>query len=520
MDQWWLRIRSAIIRSSRLSLVRTVYRKACQLGTLFVGRSLARMRGVDAVYVRHSHPRFVTFAPGESDLDLTIVLDDNAVQEPALVNACTEKIDALSGVIPFVFPQDARVTSRRELAQMEVRPGAAEILTTPRQWTRIGGREVRRAEGLPVLAADQTPMHPEFTSWWRNVLQTHVLTPQKNPADSSMRQCFRVAMKSQLHMQIARGRVPVPEEAYLPDSASASLFAEDPEMAELLGGLARDNFCASDSEARKVGILHRSLALAGNFYRQLPVPSDAGWMTPCSGRVAALDDAHRVDLRARLDGEETLGAIAHSIIVYPTPHRAPREYQIDVILRDDVPRASFADAVRTIKYSLGGRTFGIAGSHAQITLIPRIAFEHPLYLLGTPFPFLHEHLANYAETLLGAPPRLPEPPSRAERLRWCAKYFLYHRFTLRYRPRYVSKDCNFSQLAAIRLHLENGAVMTTAEEVRRAFVTTAEETLALDFLMRADHGPSDEVPIGAMLALQSREYDAVEALLRHAGALS
>src|SRR5579871_5230561 len=124
MDPWWLRIRRAIIRSSRLPLVRTVYRKACQLGTWFVGRSLARMRGVEAVYVRHSHPRFVTFAPGESDLDLTIVLDDDAAQEPAFVNACTEKIEALSGVVPFVFPQDARLTSRGELAQMQVHPGA------------------------------------------------------------------------------------------------------------------------------------------------------------------------------------------------------------------------------------------------------------------------------------------------------------------------------------------------------------------------------------------------------------
>ena len=327
-------------------------------------------------------------------------------------------------------------------------------------------------------------------------------------------------MKSQLHLQIARGRTSLPEAAYLPDSAAASLFAEDPEMAKLLGGLARDNFCASDGEERKAAILYRSLALAGNFYGELPVPPDAEWMTPAPGRAAALDDAHRAELRDRLDGEAALGAIAHCVIFYPTPHWAPSEYQIDVILRDDVQRASFANAVRTIKHSLGGRTFGIGGTHAQITLIPRRAFEHPLYFLGTPFPFLHEHLANYAYTLLGAPPRLPAPPSRAERLRWCAKYFLYHRFTLRYRPRYISKDCNFCQLAAIRRYLEDGAVMTTAEEVRRALVTGDEETPALDFLLRADSGRSEAVPIGALLALQSREYDAVEALLRHAGALA
>ena len=83
------RFRSGIIYSSRIPWIRTFYRKACQLGTWVVGRQLASLQGVEAVYVRHSHPRSVTFAPGQSDLDLTVVLDDEAAQNASLVRACT-----------------------------------------------------------------------------------------------------------------------------------------------------------------------------------------------------------------------------------------------------------------------------------------------------------------------------------------------------------------------------------------------------------------------------------------------
>ena len=254
------------------------------------------------------------------------------------------------------------------------------------------------------------------------------------------------------------------------------------------------------------------------------MPPDAAWVVPDACRSVALTEAHRVELRARLDAEGALRSIAASIVVYPTPHWAPSEYQIDVILHDDVPPAAFDEAVRAIKRSFGGRTFGIGGTHAQITLVPRSAFEHPWYFLGTPFPFLHEHVATFAETLFGSPPRIPAPPSSAARLRWCAQYYLFHRFTLRYRPRYVSKDCNFCQLAAIRLFLDRGAVLTDATQVRRAyldaFVKRSEESQTLDFLLRGERERCDEISSAVALQLQSREYDSVEALLRRDGALS
>ncbi len=131
-----MRARAAAVESANL------YRQACRVVTSIVGRGLARIPGVDAVYTRHSHPRFAAFAPGQSDLDLTLVLDDDAARDATVVRACTEGIDAMSRRFFFVFPQDARIVSRRELAQMETCPGATEILSAPDGWTRIGGREV------------------------------------------------------------------------------------------------------------------------------------------------------------------------------------------------------------------------------------------------------------------------------------------------------------------------------------------------------------------------------------------
>ena len=232
-------------------------------------------------------------------------------------------------------------------------------------------------------------------------------------------------------------------------------------------------------------------------------------------------EAHRSELRGRIRAAPTLQAVADSIIIYPAPHWAACEYQIDLILKDDVPSATFAAAVSTIRKSFGGRTFGVSGSHAQLTMVPRRAFEHPWFYLGTPSPFLHDHVANFAETLFGVAPRIPSPPSHEDRLRWCAEYFLFHRATLHYRPRYVSKESNFFQLAAIRLFLEHELVLTDAAQIREAYreAFMKGEDSAVDLLLCPSVGPLDERTFATVLQLQSEAYAAVEALLHRHHAL-
>ncbi|MBV9403820.1 MAG: hypothetical protein JO211_00640, partial [Acidobacteriaceae bacterium] len=469
MEEWRYRARTFVVRSSRARPIRGLFRKLCQIGTWIVGRNLAGLPGVASVYVRHSHPGSATFAPGQSDLDLTLVLDDAAAQDVSVIRACGEMIRKLSRIFYFVWPQDVRFTSRRELAQMEALPGAAEIMNAPNRWTRIGGREVRRRGLVAKIANSSIALHPEFNGWWLNVLQSHVLTPQTEFAERNMRLCFRVAMKSQLHFAAARAQEDPSGEAYLPDSRAASLFEGDPEMRKLLSEIQRNDFWIQDPEGAKARIFHRCLTTAADFYRNLPLPSDAVWVELPRDRSPSVTPEHRADLQARFEQQPALRSIAEAIIVYPTPHWFPREYQIDVLLRDDVSLSGLRDAVSVIKRSLHGRTFGVLGSHAQITLIPRDAFKHRSFLLGTPFPFLHDHIANFAETLVGTPPRVPAPPTRWARLEWLAQYYFFHRFTLRYRPRYVSKDCNFSQLAAIRMYLEQGLIYTDAADVSREY---------------------------------------------------
>src|SRR4029077_14411831 len=105
-------------------------------------------------------------------------------------------------------------------------------------------------------------------------------------------QCYRVAMKSQHHLQVGRGRVTPSAQAYLPDSEAASLFAEDAEMSELLGDLERKGLWSRNGEEQKARILHRSLAQAAEFYRDLPVPADAAWVTLTAGPSTSPTDGH------------------------------------------------------------------------------------------------------------------------------------------------------------------------------------------------------------------------------------
>jgi hypothetical protein len=453
------------------------------------------------------------------------VVADDAAQDLKIVRACTEELRALNRIFYFVWPQDARFVTRRELAQLEASPGAAEILNTPNRWTRIGGREVRRPECAGVMPIARIALHPEFNGWWLNVMQTHVLTRQTEFDENNMRLCFRVAMKSRLHLLAACGQMDFTTEPYLPDSKAVSLFAGDPEMQELLNGFIRDRFRTPDAEGSKARILQKCLAGAADFYRDLPIPSGTEWKEFSGGASPAVAPEHRSNLQERFERETALLSIAESIIIYPTPHWSPREYQIDVQVRDDVSQAEFRDALRAIKTSLGGRTFGVGRSHAQVTLVPRSAFEHPTFFLGTPFPFLHEHLVNFAETLIGSPPRVPAPPSRAGRLEWCAQYYFFHRFTARYRPQYSTKDCNFCQLAAIRLYLEHGLVLTNAAHVHseylKLFGKRSRDLATLDSMLRgATRASQDHAMLDAASRIQMQEYDEIEVLLHRRGVLS
>lgn len=93
MEVWKQRIKWGIIRTHHLPGIGSFYRKACQIGTWEAGRRLARIPGVTAVYLRHSHSYSPTFVPGQSDVDLTLVLDDGAAEDPFKVLECSAKVE-------------------------------------------------------------------------------------------------------------------------------------------------------------------------------------------------------------------------------------------------------------------------------------------------------------------------------------------------------------------------------------------------------------------------------------------
>ena len=90
-------------------------------------------------------------------------------------------------------------------------------------------------------------------------------------------------------------------------------------------------------------------------------------------------------------------------------------------------------------------------------------------------------------------------------------------FNLRRRPDYFSKDCNFYQLASLRLFLETGEILTDAFQIRQAyldsFVEEDRDRAVLDFyLHRTLHRASPHLYAEAFTYL-SNQYRVVESLL-------
>ena len=198
MSEWRARLRIrlqwAIVRAQRYRLPGLLLRWICRAGTWNVGRLLMKLSGVEAVYVRHTHPRSPSFVPGHSDLDLTVVLSDQAAKAP-------EKIEAVAGLLErrrlfhyYLSPEDARITTPGELARLTGKWPPAEILVSPADWTLLAGRDLRRTEPLRLLAR-RIPWHPEFNRWWKHILQDYLLITMPGLENRYHRVFYRGAVK-------------------------------------------------------------------------------------------------------------------------------------------------------------------------------------------------------------------------------------------------------------------------------------------------------------------------------------
>lgn len=511
-------IRRGIIRTHHLPILGTLYRRACQLGTWVVGRRLARMPGVEGVFLRHSHPYSPTFVPGHSDLDLTLVFQDEAAEDPSKIRECSTAIENLSRLFFFVWPQDARFTSRSELSRYLTSLGRPEILNQPWDWILIAGKEVRNG-GSCRNRPDRIPWHPEFNRWWANVLQSHLFAADESLDTRFMRAFYRGALKSQLHLRAAMGMPVERAPGYMEDGLPMGTFIGDPDLPNILADLKARNFMARCPDHLKSRVFLAVLFNVADFYRHCKAyPKNRNDTSIHSRSTEEPHRAHYGELERRIEAQPELTSILEAAVVYPSPHWYPYEYQVDLILREGLPLEDFVKAVSAIKRGFGGRTFAIGTTHVQFTIALKSIYQHPLYFLGSPFPFLREHIQQFGALIYGSPTEAIQGTlSRADLIEWCRICLPFHMYNFRRRPEYFAKDVNFYQLASLRLFLETGEVLTDAPQIRQAyldrFVNKNQERAVLDYYLQRPGIPASAELYADAFAFVASQYERVESLL-------
>ena len=512
------KIRWGIVRTHHLPVLGTLYRKGCQLGAWVVGGKLARMPGVESVFVAHSHPSSVTFVAGHSDLDLTLVFDDEVAEVPLRIRECAAAIEKLSRLFFFVWPRDARFISRGELTRYLTLFWSPEILYEPADWILLAGMESRNGRSCFSLP-QRIPWHPEFNKWWGNILQSDMFAPRNSIDTRFMRGFYRIALKSQLHLNAARGISVERLAGYIEDELPMGQFVGDPELSNLLADLKERCFWERRPDYLKARILLAILVNVGDFYSDWKAHPEISRETPIHAR--AIEEPNRSiygELKRRVQGCPELTSILEAAVVYPSPHWYPYEYQIDLILREGLPLEDFVKAVSAIKRGFGGRTFAIGTTHVQFTIALKSIYQHPLYFLGSPFPFLREHIQQFGALIYGSPTEAIQGTlSRADLIEWCRICLPFHMYNFRRRPEYFAKDVNFYQLASLRLFLETGEVLTDAPQIRQAyldrFVNKNQERAVLDYYLQRPGIPASAELYADAFAFVASQYERVESLL-------
>lgn len=512
-------VRRGIIRTNGLPVLGTLYRKGCHFGAWVVGQRLARMRGVESVFLRHSHPASPMFVPGQSDLDLTLVFEDEAAEDPTKIRRCSQEIENLSHLFFFVWPPDARYISRSDLSQYVASPWSPEVLCQPGDWILLAGKEVRDERSHFVLP-DHVPWHPEFNRWWENILQSDLLASHNNLDTRYMRTFYRAALKSQLYLHAARGMVAERTGGYLGDKIPVVQFISNPDLAAVLADLKGRNFWAEDVNNLKSRILRAVLVTVGDFYGDWKAHPENIKETVIYPR--STEEPHKSyyeELTRRIQGQSALASILEAAVAYPSPHWYPYEYQVDLICRDGLSLDDFTKGVRAIRLGLGGRTFAIGAAKARVTITLNSIYRYPLHFLGLPFPFLREHIQEFGAVVYGGQIEANRGTfSRADLIQWCRMYLPFHKFNFKYRPEYFSKDCNYYQLASLRLFLETGEILTDALQIHRAYLNRFargnRDRAVLDYYLHRAAGPASSGLYADAFTFVSDQYRRVESLLR------
>jgi hypothetical protein len=513
------KIRWSVIHTQEIPLLGTLYQKASRVVTWQIGRKLAKVPGVEAVFLRHSRPDLPGFMVGHSDLDLTLVFNDEDAENPERIRTCHKELENLSYQYPIIQIQDTRFVSERELTQFPRKLSSPfELLYQPEDWFLVAGRDVRSGVSHSIFP-DYIPWHSEFNKWWDNIIQHHSFSETRDLEKGFMRTLYRCALKNQITLQAARGVSVTKSNGFIDDEVSTISFNGNQDLKDALVDLKKGNFWVKNPEEMKMRILFLVFLSVRNFFNVWQVHPTIQKETKIRSRSA--EEPHCSfyrELEAKVRNHPEMHAVLKTVVSYPLPHSYPYRYKVDLVLRDALPLEDFIKGIIAIEHCFGGRKFSVEESHAEVTLTLESIYKHPLLFLGSPYPFLLEHIQEFGTTVYGQPITTIEGTlSRNDLIEWCRLYFPYHLFNLRRRPEYSSPALNFYQLASIRIFLEYGDKPTDALEIRKMYLErfgkSDRDPSILDYFLHGTVDRLDKAMYHDSFVFLSSEYNQLESLL-------
>jgi hypothetical protein len=518
--RWWM------LRTQRSPLLAALYRSVSRFVMWRAGHRLAALPGVAAVFSRHTHPRLPTFVPGHSDLDLTIVLEDDHADNPDSIRRCSTEMNELGRRYLFTKAEDARFMSRGELCRLSTDLRSSfELFCRPEEWLLIAGSDVRPRQSVP-LPSRCFSRHPEFNRWWENVIQTQYFRPSVDLKRGFMRSLYRSALKNQVQLEAATGVSVAKPERFVGDELSGLEFRESPRLREILAEIKENHLWADRPEILMSEILAEVLNGAERFFAECN--SDGGSeLNRATAHSGAGESSKRQPgephaqvfraLEAKLSENPEITGVLRSAVAYALPHAHPYIYRLDLLLRDDLSAGQLGTACEAMRRCLGEKNFAAADFPVEFALIPAGIYRNPLFFLGMPCAFLLEHVRAFGATVYGSvEPCLPSPWPRRDLLDWCRMFVPYHMVTFRRRLEYGSPVLNFCQLAGLRIFLERDERLSDGLEIRtryrEQFVNARDEDV-VDYLFRYPADPGNTALYDRATEYVAGTYAALESQL-------
>jgi hypothetical protein len=449
-------MRRVILRTNHLPVFGAVYRSAWRQRSRSLVRRLLDLPIVETVYSRHSSTDAASFLPGHSDLDLTLVLREDAAEDAPSILGLEQNLDRLAAPYPLLNPTDVRFVTARELRDLERHhPGPVELLYAQADWLLLGGNDVR-GEERGEMEGTRVIRHPEFPKWWRFHLQQHLLS--SDGQDRFCRSLFRGALKNQLHLAVAAGHVPAKALAHVGNEIPARTFVEGSPLPDLLREVERRHFWVEDARESNVVICYWALREVAAHARQHLEVEDR------EAEGIAEDTGEHKALHSCLAKAGVLDLL-EAVVTWPEPFRKEPALEVELVFDGDLPLERFRILVSAVRDLFPRRRCVVDGREYRPTLVPS-----PLHLQtglrwASSLPFHAVHFQRHARTLLGKVPS-PGSSSTDDHRSFLGQYlYPWHFFNFRRRIPAAARHGALAHLASMRAFLHDGTIATRAEEV-------------------------------------------------------